>query len=470
MFIEFNITPLKALQYKSNNKIEFLPSGKTSYAMRWELLNNAQHTIHIVTFSFMKDETTKKLFDLLKKKSKEGVKIRIIYDEIVNRTTFIGKWIKELSEYGIETFGYNSLKDGWQINFKKGKPFKQLILNVKLKLKQHFHEKYMIVDNAHLILGGINWGDKYAFGGIRPKAWRDTDVYIKGDVVEDVQLQFIKDYEMQKMWSSIKFKSPHLKYTNFSRDYLDNYHNDEMHFMKYPEFFDKINLSDKKHVGNTPIAYVAHKPYEENELRMTNLLLNKIRNAKVRIYWGCHGIRPPRIFAEYFAAAIKRGVKIVLITNSGKSSKTLMVNGLMGWMYWECTKHYRYLLENGIEIYEWQKPGAFHSKNLIIDHDFVSIGSFNIANGSSFHHTESNVMIEDREFCDLVFNQFTLDLKECKKIELKTFKAPRADAFKRILHERNKLIDEELRTYSIRQDLNDGKYKQFPLYEFIDIS
>lgn len=452
---------------RDNNSIDFLPSGSASYKVRWELLENAQSSIHLVTFSFMKDETTKKLFDLLKRKAQRGVRVKIIYDEIVNRTTLIGSWIKELHPYGIEIYGYNALHDGWFINRKKKHPIKQIMMNMKLKLKQHYHEKYFIVDNAHLIIGGINWGDKYAFGGVRPKAWRDTDVYIKGDTVQAVQMQFIRDFEMQKEWTAQKRNK--IKYAQFAKEYKSIYMDEALHASKYPELFNGIatTIDDAKKVN---ISYIAHKPYDEDELKMTNFLLEKIGKSKNRIYWGCHGIRPPRIFAEYFIAAIERGVKVVLITNSRQSSKTLMVNGLMGWMYWECTKHYRYLIENGVEIYEWQKPGAFHSKNLIIDDDFVSIGSFNIANGSSFHHSESNIVVNDPLFCAKVYDQFTIDLKDCLPVDSKTFKFPKKNAYDRLLHERYKMIREELLTASIREDIKNGKYKSFPLYEFIDIS
>ncbi|MCH7965161.1 MAG: phosphatidylserine/phosphatidylglycerophosphate/cardiolipin synthase family protein [Bacteroidetes bacterium] len=456
------------MKYREDNSIEFLPSGHSSYDLRWRILNSAQSSIHLVTFSFMKDETTKKLFELLKSKVEKGVKVRIIYDEIVNRTTFIGSWIKDLQQKGIETFGYNSLKDGWHIDFKKGHPFKQIMMTVKLKLKQHYHEKYFIVDNQHLIIGGINWGDKYAFGGIRPKAWRDTDVYMTGEIVKDVQLQFLKDYTMQKEWN-VQKKIKKIKYPEFVLSYLDTYKNNDHIRSKYSNLFEDQS-PNKKSDNKIKIAYIAYKPYDENELKLTNLFLEKIKNAKKRIYWGCHGIRPPKIFAEYLVEAVKRGVEVLLITNSKKSSKTLMVNGLLGWMYWECTKHYKHLLENGIEIYEWQKPGAFHSKYLIIDDDYVSLGSYNIANGSGYHHSESNIIIEDENFCEKVYQQFLIDLKDCKKLDKKKFKFPRDNAFNRIIHERNKMIREDLLTESIKKDLQEGNYKQFPLYEFIDIS
>lgn len=456
------------MNYTDNNNIKFLPSGLSSYELRWELLNNAISTIHLATFSFMKDDTTKKLFDLLKVKAKQGVKIKIIYDDIVNRTTFVGNWIEDLQSYGIEVCAYNSITEGWHIDFQKGHPFKQIMMNVKLKLKQHFHEKYFIVDNQHLIIGGINWGDKYAFGGLKPGAWRDTDVYLRGDVVKDVQMQFLKDFEMQKEWKLQLKNNKKLKYQQFVLNYLNQYSSNKNVLSTYPELMTYEPNIEFGH--KIKVAYVSHKPYDRNELSLTNLFLEKIKNAKTRIYWGCHGIRPPRIFAEYFVEAIQRGVKIVLITNSKESSKTLMVNGLLGWMYSECKKHFKFLIENGVEVYEWQKKGAFHSKNLIIDDDFVSIGSYNIANGSAFHHSESNIIIEDKSFCNEVYSQFLIDLSHCQKLSINNTQFPQVNAFNRILHERNKMIRNDLLTDSIKKDLDNGNYKQFPLYEFIDIS
>ncbi|HBS26252.1 MAG TPA: hypothetical protein DD827_03825 [Gammaproteobacteria bacterium] len=452
--------------YRENNSIRLLSSGQESYEVRWKILSNARSSIHLATFSFMKDKTTRKLFDLLKEKKKSGVDVRIIYDEIVNRTTFVGGWIRELQKEGIEVYGYNSIKDGWFLDFNKKHPFRWLKKIAKRKLKQHFHEKYLIVDNQHLIIGGNNWGDKYAFGGIEPKAWRDTDVYITGETVRDVQLQFLRDCEMQKEWSIQKKKR--MYYSDFSQAYLSTYQNDEGVISKYSELFSNIppvlNLDRKSN-----ISFMAHKPYEENELKLTNYFLNEIINSNSRIYWGCHGIRPPKIFTEHLIAAANRGVKVVLITNSKMSSKTLMAGGLLGWMYKECSKHFKALLENGVEIHEWQKPGAFHSKSLVVDEDMVSIGSYNIASGSAFNHSESNVIVKNKEFCNEVFQQFKVDLKSCVKLDIGKYNFPKENAFERKIQERNDMLSDEVLTESIRHGIQKRNFEESSKDDFFDV-
>ena len=75
-----------------------------------------------------------------------------------------------------------------------------------------------------------------------------------------------------------------------------------------------------------------------------------------------------------------------------------MGRGLLGGMYWECSNYFRWLVERGIHVHEWQLPGAFHSKNLVVDDTVAAVGSYNLANGSTFHHTESAVIVPGGPF------------------------------------------------------------------------
>lgn len=84
--------------FKDGNKVKLLTNGINSYSKRWEILENAKSRIYLSTFSFMKDDTTKKLVETLIKKLQEGIEVKIIYDDIVNRTTFVGPLLKKLVE------------------------------------------------------------------------------------------------------------------------------------------------------------------------------------------------------------------------------------------------------------------------------------------------------------------------------------------------------------------------------------
>lgn len=451
---EDNLDTLTHTVIRHNNKIEFLPSGCESFAIRWKLLNEATHSIHIATFSMMKDGTTAKLEAILLNKLKAGVEVRIILDEIINRSTFAGKIIQRLRNAGAQIHGYNGLFEEWLPLPASGNPIAHFVRTTKLKLKRHFHEKYMVVDGKDAILGGINWGDKYAFGGVNESAWRDTDVFLQGPIVTDIQTQFLKDFTRYKNWDNRTSSQP-----GFYPDFVKQQEAMEPHHIhhQYSE-----HCSPQPAKGTVDIRYVAHKPYDDNDLPLTHAFLSLIENAQHSIYWGCHGIRPPRIYGEYLAAAVERGVEVHIVTNSRQSAKSLTAKGLLGWMYQECTKHYRTLLENGIQIYEWQPEGAFHSKNFLVDDKIASIGSYNLARGSTYHHSESNIFVYDDDFAMRVKKQFEDDIQRCARIQFEEIKPtlPAENAFDRPLHERDLMILAQMRPTSIQLELEKGRYKR----------
>jgi len=451
-----NLDSLTHSKIRDHNKIKFLPSGGESYEVRWKLLEASKQSIHIATFSMMKDETTAKLEEVLLRKLAQNIEVLIMLDEIVNRSTFAGAMLQRLEKAGAKIHRYNGLFEEWLPLPPSISPFKHIMRNIKLKLKRHYHEKYMIIDGVDVVLGGINWGDKYAFGGIKSYAWRDTDVYLQGPVVTDIQAQFLRDFTRYKTWDN-RNSSQTGFYPDFVKDQTALTTKEIQE--EFPQHFP--SLPDEP-AGDTAVRYVAHKPYDDNELTLTHAFLSLIENAEKSIYWGCHGIRPPKIYGKYLANAVKRGVKVHLITNSEQSAKSLMAKGLMGWMYKECTKYYRDLLNNGIHIYEWQLEGAFHSKNFLVDDKIVSIGSYNLARGSTYHHSESNIFVYNDDFAQQVKQQFDKDFESCKEIKLSKIesKLPKENAFDRPLHERDLMIQADMIPESIQKDLDKGKYKR----------
>lgn len=439
-------------QIRSNNEVRFLPSGGESYQIRWRLLDQAKHSIHIATFSMMKDETTKRLEKVLMTKLQQGVEVRIILDEIVSRTTFSGAMISRLKAAGAIVHGYNGLLEEWLPLLKFISPIKHITRNLKLKFKRHFHEKYMIIDGEKVILGGINWGDKYAYGGIKSFAWRDTDVYLQGPIVRDIQMQFLKDFSRYRHWDRRQSSQP-TTYPEFVR--VQPLKSTEQLQDEFAGYF-----CEDASAGKVDVRYVAHKPYDDDDLPLTHAFLSLIKNAELSIYWGCHGIRPPRIVAEYLADAVARGVEVHLVTNSHYSAQSLMAKGLLGWMYKECTKHYRGLLKSGIKIWEWQLEGAFHSKNFLVDDQIASIGSYSIARGSTYHHSESNIFVYDKKFAADVKEQFEDDFEHCKPVWLDDIDKylPSEDALARPLHERDLMINRDMIPPKMQKELDKGDY------------
>jgi phosphatidylserine/phosphatidylglycerophosphate/cardiolipin synthase-like enzyme len=438
--------------FREGNSVTFLPSGSQSYAKRWELIEGARHSLDLVTFSIINDGTSQRLRDLLTKKVKEGVAVRMVVDDLAVYSAMSAGILGEMSKAGIAVIRYHKVFRDWLPDLGKGSPFSQLVQSFRYKIKRRFHEKFTLVDGRELILGGINWGDKYAFGGIRPDAWRDTDIYLSGPAVADVQRQFIRSFFL---YDAMEREYDARRQPGFNREAF--YENAR----SQAESVIETNVSELSPTGSERVRYVPHKPYDEEALRMTNACLQMFQKAQRYIYWGCHAIRPPRIIAESLAEAAQRGVEVRLITNSKESSRGLLAHGFFGFLYRECANHFRWLIEHGIRVFEWQKPGAFHSKNLVIDDVVAAIGSYNVANGSTFHHTESSLIVYGGELPGIVRQQFEIDFKDCREVQLAETKVPsrKHDPFLRVLDHRNLLIDRSLLTDAVRQDLDAGRVK-----------
>jgi cardiolipin synthase len=434
---------------RDGNGITLMPSGVESYAKRWELIEGAKTSLHMVSFSFMRDDTTRRLAGTAADKVRQGVEVKMIVDDGALYTTFSRGILKDMAKAGVEVLTYNS-----PLHYLG---FGRMVRKGKIAVKRRFHEKYLVVDGEQSVLGGMNWGTKYALGGTDPKWWRDTDVHLTGPVVADVQRRFLTDvfvYRAQaEAWKRRREKGfdPVV--------FLEDAHKQADAFMDEhaSTYFPHLPTT-----GTNRIRYVGHKPWDEQAVPLTNATLHLSRSARHSIYWGCHGVRPPRVMAENLAEAAARGVDVHLITNSKKSSRSLMGHGLMGWMWWECSHYFRWLVQHGIHVHEWQLPGAFHSKNMVVDDTIAAVGSYNAANGSCFHHTESAVIVMGGDFPAAVRRQFEVDLQNTREVTLDHTKKPLVplgffDPWRRPLHERNLLIDRSVWPAQVAADIDAGK-------------
>jgi cardiolipin synthase len=439
---------------RAGNAVTFMPSGAQSYARRWELIEGAERTIHLVTFSVINDDTSRRLAEVVEAKVRQGVEVVVVCDDGALYTTRARGIIRRMRSAGAEVICYESPLRHVNVDLRRRHKVRQLLNRARRQFKRRFHEKYLVVDGTNAVLGGMNWGTKYAMGGESPAAWRDTDCSLTGPIVADVQRRFLgsllyaraREEEWKRRWEwgfdpRAVFERAAEQTAQLERT--------------RPECFPPLSPT-----GDVRLRYVGHKPYDEERLPLTNAFVQVIRAAQRTIWWGCHGVRPPRVLAECLAEAAARGVEVRLISNSKASSRSLMGHGLLGWMYWECSNHFRWLLERGIHVHLWERPGAFHSKNFLVDDELCAVGSYNVANGSAFHHTESAIFAYGGALPAEVRRQFELDFEDCHELAFEETRRPWswADPSRRGLHERNLLVDRSLWTPALAADLDAGRF------------
>lgn len=444
---------LTGTRVRDGNTVVLLPTGVDSYAKRWELIESAQRSIHLASFSIIRDDTSMRLARLLRAKAREGVEVTLIADDAALYTTRSRAILQSIAAGGTEVLTYNNPFRYLAIDRTRGHPIRQLTRGAKVAIKRRFHEKYLVVDGRQAVLGGMNWGTKYALGGSDPKYWRDTDVHLTGPVVDDIEQGFLEDVFVYRALRSLRRDGALVG--------LDPEPALVQARAEAGEAASRLLTEASPTTGDQRVRYVHHKPWDQQALPLTNAMLQLVGAAERTIYWGCHGVRPPRIFAESLADAVGRGVEVHLVTNSRLSSQSLTGKGLLGTMYWECRNHFRWLLDHGVHVYEWQLPGAFHSKNIVVDGAVAGVGSYNLANGSAFHHSESAVLVYGGPFPQEVADLFTDDLANCRAVAVSEVRSPRpkVDPLRRALHERNLLVDEGVVPAAIAAELARGNFR-----------
>ena len=171
------------------NTVCFFKEGNSFFEGMLRDIENAKETINMEYYIFSDDELGGKFYDLLEKKSKEGVKIKIIVDGIGTRKLKRARK-KSLKESGVE------LKVFFPSNF-------PLIKIGNIRANYRDHRKICVIDSLIVYTGGFNIGDEY-IGNSDFGKWRDTGARIEGEASVDIEREFYI------MWSFLQKK--HLDY------------------------------------------------------------------------------------------------------------------------------------------------------------------------------------------------------------------------------------------------------------------
>jgi len=335
--------------YTQNNDVKIYKDGQEKFAELFDCLEKAKNHIHMEYYIIKNDELGNKLLNLLKKKSEEGIEVRLLYDSVGGRQITRDK-IEELNGSGMKI----------AIFFASSIPF----LNFKINYRNH--RKIVVIDGKTAFIGGFNVGDEYIGLNKEIGYWRDTHLKIEGDAVIDLQTRFFLD------WSYA------------SKEEL----------MFFPKYF-----PDNKNCGNVGIQIISSGPDKLDEIIKINYV-KMINSAKESIL-----IQTPYFIPD---ASVFESIKIAAM--SGVDVKIMIPckpdHPFVYWAtYWYCGG----LLQYGVKIYTYEY-GFMHAKTLVIDGTVSSVGTANFDVRSFRLNFECNALIYDTKVSNELKNIFAEDL------------------------------------------------------------
>lgn len=342
------------IQTSTENEVEILKSGHDKFIDLFEEIKKAKHHIHLEYFNFRNDSIANSLFDILEIKAKEGVEIRAIYDAFGNSSNnrpLKKKHIKEIRERGIEIVEFDPLKFPW-INH----------------VFHRDHRKIVIIDGKIGYTGGMNIADYYITGLPEIGEWRDMHVRINGKATEYLQDIFLD------MWNKTTKQA-------IGGSAYYPFQNDSIH----------------RHL-NKEIAIVDRYPKRTPEI-MRRTYAKAIESAEEKVQIINPYFTPTRIIKKAIKNAIKKGVKVEIMI-PGKSDIPFTPDAAL----YIANR----LRKKGADIYIFN-GGFHHSKIMMIDSTYCTIGSTNLNSRSLRYDYEINAFIFDEETTSKLMDIFKED-------------------------------------------------------------
>lgn len=354
------------------NRVRLLEDGAATYAAMFAAIRAARDHINLETYILEDDEVGQEFAALLLEQQARGVQVNVIYDSVGGMST-PKAFFDRLRNGGIAVLEFN--------------PVNPLSLATPWLVNHRDHRKLLVVDGRIAFIGGINISSVYSSGSVARRtgkpaehdiAWRDTDIQIEGPVVDDLQKLFIETWTKQK-------GAP----------------------LGAKDYFPKLEAKGRdivRAIGSTP-----DDPYSLMYLTLISAIGNSEREVKITQAY----FVPDRQLLKALTDAAARGVKVQLIL-PGRSDSDLT--------YHAGRSHYSALLEAGIRIYE-RKGALLHSKTVVIDGVWSSVGSSNLDWRSFLDNDEINAVILGRDFAAQMEAMFEKDLGASEAIDRESWES-----------------------------------------------
>ena len=344
-----------------HNRVEVLQNGKATFASLYEALKGARHSIHLEYYIFENDRIGRQVESILTKKARAGVEVRLIYDGVGTLWTE-GSIFRRLRRTGVQVECFMPVAFPWfssRVNYRN-------------------HRKIAVIDGRVAYTGGINIAERYLVG-TKLGRWRDIHLKIEGEAVKMLQSVFITDWHFVRPSEQLR-----------ADDYFRDTDIDEV----------------------CPVQIAVSGPDSDWSVIM-QAFFSAIVKARERIYISTPYFTPNAALLTALKVAALSGIDVRLLI-PGRSDSRLAL--------WATRSYVQELLEAGIGVYTYQ-GGFNHSKLIIIDGDFCSVGSANIDMRSFEDNFEVSALIYDREVAARLEAGYEADLRSSSRVVLSEWEA-----------------------------------------------
>lgn len=340
----------KGIRFSHNNSVVLLTNGQEKFTDLLKAIDQARSSIHLEYFNFRNDSINKVVIEHLARRAKDGVEVRAIFDGFGNASNnqpMKRKHLEKIRQMGIEIYEFKPMRFPWiQDAFNRD------------------HRKIVIIDGKIAYTGGMNVADYYIHGTPAVGSWHDMHCRIEGDEVNTLQTIFLR------MWRLVTHQDVHgAKYYRGVSD---------------ADYVQGLKPDTTLTAQHKMVGIINREPHTSNEI-IRYFYLRAIENAKDSIKLINPYFTLNRKLIKAFKRAVKRGVKVEILL-SERSDIPLTP---------DCGFYNAHLLmKAGCQVWIYQ-PGFHHTKIIMVDGRFCTVGSANLNARSLRWDREENAVIVD---------------------------------------------------------------------------
>ena len=335
------------------NSLEIITSGGRKRELLLEDIRRAKSFIHIEYFRFGNDKGGREVRDLLIQKASEGVEVRFLNNNWSGVVAIPNSYWKPLIDAGAEIIPFTHIRHG--------------VYKWLYRIFHQQHRKVVVIDGEVAYTGGMNVADYYIVGTEQVGEWRDMHCRIEGPAVNELQQIFLR------MWKRVT------KETITDTKYFQG-----------------------KPAGNKMVGIANREPHTSNEI-MRRFYVHALDAAQDSIKLVNPYFAPTSSVIKALKRCAERGVKMDILMSS-KYDIPLMPDVVIYNM--------KKLAKRGARIWRY-RPGFHHSKIMMVDGKFCTVGSTNLDARSLRYDYEINAIIIDPETTHQLEERFMQDTQKC---------------------------------------------------------
>lgn len=380
------------------NRITSLNHGEKLHEARLDLIHSAKQSIYFSTFSISNDIVGKELKNLLCKKAKKGIEVRVLIDHRQNKSYY--ETSRKLANCG-----------AYVVNFRPGNRLYAL------------HEKLLIVDGERAVVGGSGVSKKYkshSFFSDTPyfqtthnmkKGWYDKDYLIEGPTACSLHYQYQRNFvHIVKHWALYDHEMWWYGIDNYKQMMPKKFG-----FKNQNPCLSTAPKGHSKAVANIGNPYKkSSRPILENHIQAIESTIEKGNSGEFLLY--APYFVPHKKWVMAIEKALRAGIKVKVMTNSIESNDE---GGRIGRvLFLAMYKRTKKLLDLGMEIHLWDKDSTLHRKGGLYG-EWLYFGSDNLDVRAQEWQSESVVFTTDRDLVIEHESEYQRDLKKTIKLTKK---------------------------------------------------